>query len=56
MWIAINVFSYNERAIKAYQKLGFMIEGTLREDLYFNGNYHDNILMGLLKRDYIESI
>jgi RimJ/RimL family protein N-acetyltransferase len=51
--IAINVYSFNERAINAYKKLGFKHEGILREDLYFDGKYHDNILMGLLKKEYL---
>lgn len=51
--ININVYAYNERAIKTYEKLGFLREGVIREDLYFDGEYHDNILMGLFKHEYI---
>lgn len=50
--IAINVYAFNARAIRAYEKLGFQKEGILKEELYFNGEYHDNILMALFKRDY----
>ncbi|WP_026695527.1 GNAT family N-acetyltransferase [Peribacillus kribbensis] len=51
--IAINVFSFNERAMSTYKKLGFKLEGTLREDLFFDGKYHDNHIMGLMKDEYI---
>lgn len=51
--ISINVYAFNERAIAAYKKLGFQLEGTLREDLYFEGKYYDNHLMGLMKHEYI---
>ena len=50
--ISINVYAFNHRAIKAYEKLGFVKEGVLREELYFDGEYNDNILMGLLKKEY----
>ncbi|MFS0864811.1 GNAT family N-acetyltransferase [Fredinandcohnia sp. 179-A 10B2 NHS] len=50
--IGINVYAYNSRAIKAYEKLGFVQEGILREELYYDGQYYDNILMGLLKSEY----
>jgi RimJ/RimL family protein N-acetyltransferase len=50
--IGINVYAFNARAIRAYEKLGFVQEGVLREELYYDGQYHDNILMGLLKSEY----
>ncbi|MFS0687938.1 GNAT family protein [Sporosarcina sp. 179-K 8C2 HS] len=50
--VYLRVFSYNERAIKLYQKLGFSEDGRLTEQLYRNGSWHDVILMGLLKRNY----
>lgn len=42
----------NSRALSCYQKLGFMIEGKLREAYYINGKYYDSILLGLLKQDF----
>ncbi|MCA0988425.1 GNAT family N-acetyltransferase [Guptibacillus algicola] len=50
--IGLDVFSFNERAIKSYKKLGFQEEGRIREDLYYDGEYHDSIVMGILKRDF----
>jgi len=50
--IAINVYAFNERAIKTYTNLGFKQEGRLIEDLYFDGEYYDNLLLALFKRDY----
>ncbi|MBS4172171.1 GNAT family protein [Bacillus sp. FJAT-49736] len=52
--ISINVYAYNQRAIATYEKLGFKMEGTLREDLYFDGKYYDNYLMGLMKNEYVK--
>ncbi|MBD7984291.1 GNAT family N-acetyltransferase [Sporosarcina sp. Sa2YVA2] len=50
--VVLRVFSFNERAIKLYQKLSFEEEGRLKEQLYRNGAWHDVVLMGLLKRKY----
>lgn len=43
------VFSFNETAISVYKKVGFKEAGCLRESYYFNGKYHNHILMDLLK-------
>ncbi len=43
----------NTRALSCYQKLGFVIEGTLREAYYVNGEYCDGIILGLLRKDCI---
>ncbi|MCM3759031.1 GNAT family N-acetyltransferase [Sporosarcina aquimarina] len=50
--VNLRVFSFNERAIRLYQKLGFYEEGRLMEQLYRNGSWHDVVFMGLLKRNY----
>lgn len=51
--VVLRVFSFNERAINLYQKLGFDEEGRLKEQLYRNGAWHDVVFMGFLKRDYL---
>ncbi len=50
--IKLNVYSFNQRAIKCYEKCGFRKEGILRQEIYRNGQYHDEIVMGLLKEEY----
>ena len=50
--ISLQVFSFNERAIGLYEKLGFTVEGRIRESLYREGDYHDTIQMGILKSEY----
>jgi RimJ/RimL family protein N-acetyltransferase len=46
------VLAYNKRAIRAYEKCGFIVEGRERETAYVNGSWHDDIMMGLLDRDF----
>ncbi len=41
----------NQRALTCYRKLGFVVEGTLREAYYVDGRYYDAFILGLLQRD-----
>lgn len=50
--IQLDTWSGNKRAISAYSKCGFKVEGTLRESEYIEGKYYDTIIMGLLRRDW----
>jgi len=50
--ISLRVFSFNSRAIKLYEKLGFQWEGTLRESIFRGGQWHDILQMSILKNEY----
>lgn len=50
--VQLTVFSYNERAIALYEKLGFQREGVYREFLHRDGKRHDMYLYGLLRREW----
>lgn len=50
--IKLHVFSFNERAKRVYEKIGFKVEGILRQELFREGRYHDVIVMGLLKSEW----
>lgn len=54
--LSLRVIAYNERAISAYKKCGFIVEGREREAGFVNGQWHDDIIMGLLESDYLRSI
>ncbi|HZK52660.1 MAG TPA: GNAT family protein [Desulfosporosinus sp.] len=51
--ISLDTWDGNIRAIKAYEKVGFKIEGCQREARFVSGNYHDAILMGLLREEFL---
>jgi len=36
-----------------FKRLGFSVEGRQRSHLYRDGAYHDKVLMGLLREDYL---
>jgi RimJ/RimL family protein N-acetyltransferase len=52
--VGLSVFSYNLRAIRAYEKAGFRIEGRQREAILRDGRYWDEIQMGVLVDEWVE--
>lgn len=50
--ISLTVFSYNEPAIRLYERLGFVREGTYREFLVRDGEVYDMYLFGMLRREW----
>ncbi|MCX7569710.1 GNAT family protein [Tumebacillus sp. DT12] len=50
--VELNVFSYNARAQKSYAKLGFQSEGVQRQALYYDHEWHDSIIMGVLEHEF----
>jgi RimJ/RimL family protein N-acetyltransferase len=50
--IYLEVLANNERAVGLYRQLGFVEEGRLRDHQLKNGQYHDVIVMGLLRSEY----
>lgn len=50
--VQLSVFAYNVRAIALYEKLGFVREGVQREFVHRDGERHDMILYGLLRREW----
>ncbi|MFI6306574.1 GNAT family N-acetyltransferase [Amycolatopsis thailandensis] len=49
--VSLEVFDYNPRAQRAYEKAGFVREGLQREALWWDGEWHDVITMAILKND-----
>jgi diamine N-acetyltransferase len=52
--ICLDTWATNERAIRCYKAVGFVEEGRLRRHLYFDGQYVDVVLMGLLRSEWLE--
>jgi RimJ/RimL family protein N-acetyltransferase len=50
--VSVRVLAYNERAIRSYRKCGFVLEGRERESAFVNGQWHDDIMMGLLEHEF----
>jgi len=50
--VFLQVFSFNQRAINLYEKIGFKQEGQFRQALYRGGKWHDIVVMGILSTEY----
>ena len=48
-------FRYQPKRRKAYEKAGFVYEGTLRQAEYKHGRYIDVHVMSVLKSDWTKS-
>ena len=44
---------YNTASKELHHKLGFVEEGRLRKESFYNGDYHDELLFGLLLDEYL---
>ncbi len=53
--ISLDVFSFNPRAIRVYEKIGFKQEGVLRDTLFYDGEFHDEIIMSILEDEWPSS-
>lgn len=52
--VKLNVFDFNKRAKSCYEKCGFKVEGILRQELFRDGKYCDEYVMGILFEDWKE--
>ncbi|MHB1156617.1 MAG: GNAT family N-acetyltransferase [Phycisphaerales bacterium] len=52
--VELTVFDFNQRAIRAYEKAGFVREGCHRQAFYRHGQFHDVLRYGVLHEDWIK--
>jgi len=50
--IGLNVYEYNSRGIRCYERVGFKHEGRRRAARFWNGKYWDILEMGLLESEW----
>lgn len=50
--IGLDVFAFNPRARRTYEKAGFIHEGRRREAFRFDGEYVDDDIMAILRSDW----
>lgn len=48
----LQALATNERAIRSYRACGFVHEGLMREDAFYNGQYVDVVVMGMLRSEW----
>ncbi|HOQ75070.1 MAG TPA: GNAT family protein [Thermoclostridium sp.] len=50
--IMLKVFSFNQRAIKSYEKAGFRVIGRRSQAYQVNGKHYDEVFMEILAQDF----
>ena len=53
--ISLEVYAFNPRARRAYEKAGFRAEGVLRESLRYGGQWIDATVMSILAPEWLPS-
>ena len=51
--IALDVYETNPRAVRCYEKAGFVNEGRKRQGMYKDGKYIDILQMSVLRDDWL---
>jgi len=49
----VDCISCNSASISLWKSLGFKQEGVIREAFFFNGIFHDKIILGLTSNEYV---
>lgn len=50
--VKLNVFAFNKRAIRCYEKSGFRVEGISIKEIYRYGEYHDTLAMAITRDEF----
>ena len=50
--ICLRVYDNNKRAIRSYEKAGFVHEGCMRQGVYRHGKYFDILFMSVLREEW----
>jgi len=50
--VCSSVYSSNPRSLRCHQNCGFEIEGTKRQQIFKNGTYQDEIILGVFRDEW----
>ena len=53
--VDLGVYAEHQAAVRCYERVGFKVEGRMRQDLFHRGKYKDRLWMGLLRSEYKSS-
>ena len=52
--VTLDVFEYNRRGVRSYEKAGFVLEGCQRKLIQREGRFWDVYFMGILRDDWLK--
>lgn len=50
--LSLGLIAENNIAFKLYKKVGFKEEGHMKEECFFEGKFHEKIIMSIFKKEY----
>ena len=50
--VSLSVFAFNDRGVRSYRKVGFVLEGRAREAIWRDGRFWDELQMSLLAHEW----
>jgi len=50
--VNVSIHAFNEGSIKLHRKLGFLEEGRLRQMVFTNGTYYDEVILGMTVEEF----
>jgi RimJ/RimL family protein N-acetyltransferase len=50
--VEIGTYEFNPRALRCFEKAGFVREGALRQNVYREGRFYDEVIMSMLAAEY----
>jgi RimJ/RimL family protein N-acetyltransferase len=50
--VNVHIFAFNENSIRLHEKFGFLREGRLRQMIFSQGAYHDEVVMGMTVEEF----
>jgi RimJ/RimL family protein N-acetyltransferase len=53
--VELDVYAFNPRAMRCYEKVGFRREGTRRDAHFHDGSFHDVHVMGVLQDEFCDA-
>ncbi len=53
--VFLHVYSFNERAVRCYEKVGFKMAGTLRSQVQRGGKFYDRHIMDILADEFYDA-
>ncbi|GGE39783.1 N-acetyltransferase [Pullulanibacillus camelliae] len=51
-----HVYSFNKASIRLHEHLGFQLEGRLRQMIYSQGSFHDELIFGCTAQEFYEQL
>lgn len=54
--VELGVHDFNTRAIRAYERAGFVREGVRRQHAFIDGRYIDSLVYGILASEYFDRV